>query len=309
MRRFIQGLGIVLAAAALAACGRKAEETAAAPEGGGMVQLVAEGRPVTGEVVALFPERGAVLVKHEEIPGYMRAMTMEFAASAPELATLAVGQRIRARLVEVDGLPTLTGIWPEAMVEDPGVVAAANAARQENIASGGMAYREVGEQAPQFALVDQDGRVLTAGDLRGKAVVVAFIFTRCQVAAMCPATTAKMVRLQDAVLAEGIPSTRLVFITLDPAYDTPAVLRLYGEQRGINFGVTSMLTGPMEGVADFLRQFGILVQPGDNVVRHTTGTLLVGPDGRILYREDGSGWTETGFLERLRALRTEGVLR
>ena len=76
-------------------------------------------------------------------------------------------------------------------------------------------------ELPAFALVDQQGHRRTAADLAGHPWIADFIFTRC--AGVCPAMTARMARLQPRVPA----GTRLVSITVDPAYDTPEVLARY----------------------------------------------------------------------------------
>src|SRR6185436_14296832 len=110
------------------------------------------------------------------------------------------------------------------------------------------AYREVGETIPDFALYDQEGRVVQSARFRGKQVMLNFIFSRCPVATMCPASTMKMMGTQKLARESGVNSIEFVSITLDPAYDTPAVLKVYAATRGIDTSNFSFLTGPENAI-------------------------------------------------------------
>ena len=76
---------------------------------------------------------------------------------------------------------------------------------------------------PAFALTNQDARVFTLEDVRGKPWVADIIFTRC--AGPCPRLSQQMAQLQ-AALPPASPA-QLVSLTTDPEFDTPAVLKKY----------------------------------------------------------------------------------
>jgi len=181
------------------------------------------------------------------------------------------------------------------------VRAAANALRQDTSARGKNAYREIGEAVPSFTLYDQDGEVFSINRVRGHKVVLNFIYTRCPIATMCPASTQHMMELQRAARDRGLKNLHLISISLDPAYDTPAVLHHYAEVRGIDTSNFSFLTGPEGAVRDLLQQFGVLVTPGENYLKHTLSTLLLDEQGRIVFRIDGSQWRPEDFLAHLEA--------
>jgi len=255
---------------------------------------------ITGEIVGVTPDRGVLLVHHDEIPGYMPSMTMEFAVPGSDLGAFREGRRIAARMIEgAPGEFRLEGVRILDATTDGIVAASAQALRQETLIRGKRVYREIGEDAPQFTLYDQDGRVVSFDRFRGRRVVLNFIFTRCPVPTMCPASTAKMMALQAAAQARGIANLEFVSITLDPAYDTPAVLKRYASGRGIDLRNFTFLTGPENAVRDLLTGFGVLVAPGENIFKHTLATVLIDEHGRILHRVDGSGWTPEDFLRRL----------
>ncbi len=282
-----------LLAAALAGCRPAAEAPVARP---GEVR-----HPLTGVILKVEAERGVLIVQHEEIKGYMPAMTMELAVGPEELAVARAGRRIRADLVEgADGVHRLERIWPDdTTTEAKAVAAAALQLRQDTHTRGRHPYREVGEVTPDFALLDQDGRVVQMARFRGKQVLLNFIFTRCPVATMCPAATAKMITAQRLAREAGVGNLELVSITLDPAHDTPGVLHAYAAVRGIDTANFSFLTGPVQAIRDLLAQFGVSTQFQGDILQHTLATVLIAPDGRIAHRTDGSQWDPEEFVRRL----------
>ena len=258
------------------------------------------GHDLRGEILRVDVARKILVVHHEEIPGYMPAMAMEFTAPAADLSALREGQRIAARMIEaapdefrLDGLRVLD---PQKETE---LAAAALTLRQDTHSRGRHAYREIGEPAPAFSLLNQDGEIVRFEHFRGKRVILNFIFTRCPVPTMCPAATGKMQSLQITAKQAGIRELELVSISFDSAYDTPPVLKAYAAARGIDTTNFSFLTGSKEAIADLLRQFGVYVIPGENVFKHTLATILVGPDGKIIHRTDESEWEPEEFLRLL----------
>ncbi len=100
---------------------------------------------------------------------------------------------------------------------------------------------------PDFSLTDQYGNELGLRELLGKNWIASFIFTRC--GATCPAQTKNGVLLQQKLKDSPYrDKVRLVFISVDPDHDTPAVLREYGEKNGAAEGFWSFLSGPLDNV-------------------------------------------------------------
>ena len=95
------------------------------------------------------------------------------------------------------------------------------------------------DQVANFTLTNQDGNVTTLAELSNHVWVADIIFTRC--AGSCPVMSTEMKSLQDA-----LPSTshaKLVTLTTDPDYDTPSILKRYGERYGADFQRWTFLTG------------------------------------------------------------------
>ena len=240
-------------------------------------------------------------MRHDEIKGYMPAMTMEFVVSASDLAAAKPGQRIRGEMVPGEkGDFRLEKIWPDDRAAAAAIAAQAAALRQDTHTRGKAAYREIGETVPDFALYDQEGRVVQSARFRGKQVMLNFIFTRCPVATMCPAATMKMMATQKLAREAGVTNLELVSITLDPAYDTPAVLKDYADTRGIDTTNFSFLTGPDNAIKDLLTQFGVIAEFEDDLLKHTLTTLLIDENGRIMHRADGSAWEPQDFVAKMK---------
>lgn len=117
---------------------------------------------------------------------------------------------------------------------------------------------QVGQTLPtDQPFVNQAGRTFRWSQLRGRSVVLAFMHTRCRDASQCAATSAKF-----AVMQRDLPrGSRLLEVTLDPAYDRPAVLRRYGELFSQDPRYWTLATGDPRSVLQFVRRF-IAVSPG-----------------------------------------------
>jgi protein SCO1/2 len=257
--------------------------------------------PLTGEIVSVDVARKVLVVRHDAIKDLMPAMTMEFGVSSAEVAAAKPGQRIRAELIPSEkGDWRLEKIWPDDPAAGGAVAAQAAALRQDTLIRGHGAYREIGETIPEFALYDQEGRVVSSGRFRGKRIMLNFIFSRCPVATMCPAATLKMMSTQQLARDAGVTNLELVSITLDPAYDTPAVLKEYAATRGIDTSNFSFLTGPESAIRDLLAQFGIIAEFQGNLLNHTLATLLIDENGRIIHRTDGRAWEPKDFVAKMK---------
>ena len=226
---------------------------------------------------------------------------MEFLVSAGDLAVIQPGMRIRAEMIPSDtGDFRLEKIWPDDRTAAAAVEAGTKALRQDTMIRGRGVYREVGEQAPEFVLYDQNGTVVQSARFRGKQVMLNFIFTRCPVATMCPASTMKMMASQQLAKEAGVPNIEFVSITLDPAYDTPGVLKEYADVRGIDTTNFSFLTGPESAIKDLLAQFGVITAFEGNLINHTLATVLIDANGRIVHRADGSVWEPKDFVAKMK---------
>lgn len=135
--------------------------------------------------------------------------------------------------------------------------------------------------APEIALNDQWGRPFRLSGLRGKAVLVSFVYTTCT--GSCPATTLSLTRVQEALRDEGIWKDRVEFVSvsLDPARDTPEALDRYAKAFGADLSAWRFLTGDPGAVARVHSAWGMWARTGPTgTIDHPSRIFLVDPDGR-----------------------------
>ena len=158
-----------------------------------------------------------IVVEHDAVNGFMPAMRMAFEIGDPAAPPLNMGDRIAATLVLSD-----TRSW----LENVKVTARAGAP-----ATRPPEARAVpGTVVPDLTLVNQNGEPFTLRDAGGRVRIVTFIYTRCPLPDFCPLMVRNLEAVRRRASEEGLSSRlALLGVTLDPAFDTAAVLRAYGE--------------------------------------------------------------------------------
>src|ERR1041384_1457359 len=171
-----------------------------------------------GKVVAVEPQKHSVTVSHEDVKGYMPAMTMPFnVRNESDLQILAPDDEITATLV-VDGSHT----WLENLI----------ISRQSagTAAMPGVTMAKEGDEIPNFTLRNQDNREIHIQNYRGRTLLLTFIYTRCPVPDYCTLMSNNFAQIDRALSQDSglYEKTHLLSISIDPEYDTPKVLRSYG---------------------------------------------------------------------------------
>jgi protein SCO1/2 len=135
--------------------------------------------------------------------------------------------------------------------------------------------------APQTELVDSAGGRCDLAKLRGKIVLVSFVYTKCNGA--CPATTQTLVGIQRALRDAKLwaNSVEFVSITLDPTRDSPGVLDHYARLFGADLAGWHFLTGERSTVEAVINAWGIWVKRNpDGVIDHSSRVFLLDQQGR-----------------------------
>lgn len=208
------------------------------------------------------------------------------------------GRRIRAEAAKYGGNWNLEQVFPLDGAGAKGMADVNRRLRQETATMSRRKFVRQGDNLPNFGMINQRGEFVQIRELQGRAFVMNFIFTRCQVPTMCPASSTRMSDLQDQAREEGLDQLDFVTITFDPAFDSPGILALYAEGYGIETDNFHLLTNSdTQVIEDLLRQFGILTMEEDGTINHTMATLLVDQNGRVAFRKEGSKWTVKEFLK------------
>ncbi len=97
-------------------------------------------------------------------------------------------------------------------------------------------------QLVNFALTNSAGAEVTRDAVRGKILIVSFLFTSCSLT--CPEVTKRMAEIQR--LTAGMPDVRLLSLTVDPRSDTAPVLAKWGLRFGADTNRWHLLTGEQD---------------------------------------------------------------
>jgi protein SCO1/2 len=243
-----------------------------------------------GVVLAVTPKTGEAIVRHDPY-GSMPAMTMVFRIVPPERAAqLQPGATIDADVSSKSEPPTLSNVTSTSAQP----LTANSPLRQ-------VTRLRSGDVVPDTSFVDQSGRPFRFSQLRGQDVVLAFIYTRCQDARMCPLISAKFRQLQQQA---GNRSLHLVEVTLDPAYDRPPVLARYATTFGADPRRWSIVVGDAEPTLNFAAQFGITAFPDPQIgIIHAENTVIIDAGGHIRSMIGEAGWGPGEVLAQIDANR------
>lgn len=236
--------------------------------------LAAKSYTVDGIVVAVDPTARTMLVSHRPIGKYMGAMMMPFRVQdAAELIGLYPGVRIRFELVVGKDRSLARA------VRRTGEADAEIAPPKEKL--------KIGDAVSDFRLTDQEGHEVRLDQFRGQVVAVNFLYTRCPLPDMCPRLAANFAVLQRRFVAAMGKELMLLSVTVDPDYDTPAVLADYARRWGADSRGWRFLTGDVGHLA---AQLGEVYWTDEGSIGHNSMTSVIGRDGRLLAIVEGAGY-------------------
>jgi protein SCO1/2 len=136
----------------------------------------------------------------------------------------------------------------------------------------------VNVKAPDFVLVNQDGQRLDSTQLRGKIVVLDFIFTTCT--DVCPLFTANLASLQRKLSARYGTDLYFLSITTDPEIDSAKVLKAYAGRYSADLKNWAFLTGLETELKPVWNSFGIrVIKKARGLVQHTSLTTVIDRQG------------------------------
>jgi protein SCO1/2 len=236
------------------------------------VILAARSFAVDGIVVAVDPVARTMLVSHRAIGRYMPAMMMPFrVAEAGELDGLYPGARVQFDLVVGKTGSLALHVRKTGDGEIP--------APKEKL--------RIGDAAPDFRLTDERGETVRLADVRGKVVAIHFLYTRCPLPDVCPRLAASFAALQRRFHDRLGKDLALLSVTVDPDYDTPAVLADYAKRWGADPRGWHFLTGDVGGLAAAL---GEVYWTDEGSIGHNSTTSILTRDGRLAATVDGANW-------------------
>lgn len=288
----------------LRAPGRRASPEATAPEGTGTVSVSevsaqAGVYAVTGVVRELRDGGSNVLIRHETIPGFMMAMTMPFTVRDPrEVARVQPGDKVTFRLLVADDES-----WIDSVKRVGEAEATPAFTYEQSRVVRDVEPLEIGQVMPDYGFTNEFGAPVKLSDYRGKVVGMTFIFTRCPLPDFCP----RMLKNFNAVAEQlgartgGPTNWHLVTMTIDPAFDTPGVLRTHAERYNYDPKRWTFLTGALIDIDAITEQVGLVFrrQTPEALPDHNLRTLLIDPEGRLQKIIVGNTWKPDAFVADL----------
>jgi protein SCO1/2 len=251
-----------------------------------------------GKVVQVDKAQQHLVIDHEEIPGFMGAMTMPYpVADAATLERVSPGDQITADVVVGDNQVRLENVV--VVKKGDGKSTAPGAHLQPS---------EQGGPVPDFTLVNQDGKRIHLGQYHGKSLLLSFIYTRCPLPDYCPLMTHNFAEIEKELRnsPELYGKTHLLSISFDSDYDKPPVLRKYAKgfvtDRGARtFEHWEFATVPAAERSEVTKFFDVFVTEEQGQITHSLSTAIISPDGRIYKSYNGNDWKPADVLADLKA--------
>jgi protein SCO1/2 len=226
-----------------------------------------------GTVEEVLPGSRIIVIRHGEISNYMAAMTMPFKTKAPEeLAGLRRGDEISFRLQVTEA---------ESWVEHISKIGTVSLPPQP-------APTQAPASRPSHPLLDYKftnelGRAVSLHDFRGQALAITFFYTRCPLPDYCPRLSKNFQAAQQKLESlPGAPANwHLLSVSFDTEFDSPQMLKAYGNSYQYDPEHWSFLTGPADKIGELARQANVTYQYDAGTFNHDFRTLIIDAAGHL----------------------------
>lgn len=298
MNRYLKTLMLSTGLAAVIGCGPTAEHGHDAAHGkdSGVRATDFPTNVTAYEVKGVLKEIRAsgwkALIDHEDIPGYMEAMTMLLdVKDTNDLAKVRPGDLIQFRMLVTESDGWIDRIRKNGTNSAPASTNAP-APKASNLKFAEVKQVEVGDMLPDCILTNQAGRQIRLSDFRGKALAFTFIFTRCPFPVYCPRMNNNLSKAQKELASwKGDTNWHLISISFDPEYDTPERLSKYATTYRYNPEHWSFATGNLDDIRGLGESFGLMFYKNKGTIEHNVRTVVINPGGRVQRIFPGNDWS------------------
>lgn len=243
-----------------------------------------------GVVLGKSDQTNELSVRHEAISGFMPAMTTAYRVKDP----MVIHKVQPGNLITADVL--VASDSSDYFLDNVAITSGTKGRLIHSVLPPHQLLP--GETIPNISLLNQDGRTIGLGDFRGKALLITFIYTRCPMPTACPRISSHLARVNETLSKnpEAYSRSHLISVSLDPSYDTPAIMRDYGlaylngKTEGFSHWEFVSTTAP--DLTQLAGALGLVYTVKAGQIAHTMQTVLVGPDGKFIQAWPGSDWTE-----------------
>jgi protein SCO1/2 len=229
--------------------------------------------PARGVIEALQPQTRTVVIRHAAIADYMDAMTMPFKVkTAGELAGWQRGDEITFQLHVAED---------ESWVDHFAKIGATNLPPTPT--NFPAAAPDEKFELLHYKFTNELGQAVSLSDFPGQALGITFFYTRCPLPDYCPRLSKNFAEASQKLAAMPHAPTNWHFLSIsfDPEFDTPAMLRAYGQSYQYDPAHWSFLTGPKEKIVELARRSGVTLENSDGTINHNFRTLIIDASGHL----------------------------
>lgn len=274
------------------------ESTTSAPAVASTTNTNQQTFQVKGIVKELKADGKTVVVKHEEIPNYMPAMTMPFEVrDTNELRGLQPEDAIAFRMTVTDTDGWIHHITKLNTVKQAELPSVPNLRISRDVDP-----LNVGDPLPEYHFTNELGKTISTSEFKGQPLVFTFFFTRCPYPLFCPLLSTHFQDTQKKLLGMTNAPVKwhLLSISFDTDGDSPEVLKKYAERYNYDPEHWNFVTGAWMDIT------AIGEQVGERFARDTTGsishnlrTVVVDAQGRIQKIFTNNNWTADDLVAEI----------
>lgn len=249
---------------------------------------------VRGVVQSIAADRREARIKHEEIPSYMAAMTMNLSVkNTNEFNGIAAGDEIVFSMVVTED-----DDWIESLKRTgkTSPVAAPPKPQPE-------LELQVGDLLPDYEFTSESGRPIKFSNFRGRAVAFTFFFTSCPLPEFCPRMNKNLVAARK-ILTDDTNSPanwQFLSISFDSSFDTPQILSNYGcIYRGTNADRWLFAVAATNTLASLAPKVDLNFWRENGSITHNLRTVVLDGGGKIFKQFDGNDWTAQELADAMR---------
>ncbi len=273
-------------------CGKRSDNFSTEKSGDTNQQIF----QVKGVVEEIKPDGKSAIIRHEEIPDYMAAMTMEFETKTTnELQGLQPGDAISFRMIvtEDDGWIDQVKKLDVPPTEFPSRATMRRVRDVEPL--------NVGDPLPEYHFTNELGEAVNLSQYKGDALAITFIFTTCPFPTMCPLLSKNFAETEKKLkeMPDAPKNWRLLTISFDPEKDTTEVLKRYAERYKYDPKHSSFLTGDLMEITAIAEQFGQTFWREGGSISHNVRTAVIDANGKIQKIIPENKWTSDELVEEI----------
>jgi protein SCO1/2 len=258
--------------------------------------------PFTGRIVSIDAKSESASIDGDLVQEFMEPMLMTYRIKpAASLSQLSPGDSISAEVVVVEHDPRDENADSDYWLENVRVTK--HSSQPPAASPKAFHMPSSGEEVPDFAFTNQDGKQISIHQFRGKVLMVTFIYTRCPFPDFCPRMSNNFAEIYKQMGSNPqLADTQLLSISFDPEHDTPKTLRDYGfsvahTHDAALFRLWHFVApkpAELPKIADF---FALTVRPEGGMITHNLSTAVIGPDGKIVNWYHGGDWRVSDLIK------------